>query len=151
MSDRLNTSLPGFSIINGNYVMDDGLLEIELFGTTAGTGYDQLQVNGLVDLDGGALDLLLHFGPQLGDEFVIIKNDGTDAVLGQFAGLTQGAAFTQTYGGQSYNFAIDYYGLTGNDVVLRVGPPSTIPAPGAILLAGIGAGLLGWLRRRRTL
>jgi hypothetical protein len=162
--DRAQTSLAGSSAIRGNYALDTaGTLEIELFGTTAGTGYDQLLVYGGVNLDadskgGGALDLKLNFSPAIGDQFTIIDNDLADAISGRFAGLSDMATLNEAYLGTTYRFQISYSAFgAGNDVLLKVldkidqVTPVAIPAPGAMLLGGIGVSLLAWLRRRRTL
>lgn len=95
-----------------------GTYQAELGGSSACTGYDQLKVNGTVNLNGAQLETVLYKGyqPATGSQYTIIKNDGNDAVQGTFAGLKQGATFNL----DGYLFKINYKGGDGNDVVLTV-------------------------------
>ncbi len=98
----------GISAINGNYALDSsGKLNIDIDGITAGTGFDQLIINGVVDLNadsstGGTLDLDPSFA-----FFIIIDYDGADTVSGNFSGLTDGASFNETFGNNLFTFTID--------------------------------------------
>jgi hypothetical protein len=113
---------PGTTTINGNYSLASaGALDIELSGLSPGAGYDQLEVNGLVNLNsnngtGGLLDVILGFAPSLGQSFTLIENDGADAIAGQFAGLSEGASFNEVFAGFQYTFDISYLDGDGNDV-----------------------------------
>jgi fibronectin-binding autotransporter adhesin len=127
------TLAPGDSpgvLTTGSLVMTGGAhLSVELGGATPGL-YDQLQVHGLVFLNGATLDgaLVGGFMPTLGESFTIIDNDGNDPVLNQFAGLAEGA--TTIFGGVA--FSISYHGGDGNDVTLTAlanhAPVNTVPA-----------------------
>jgi fibronectin-binding autotransporter adhesin len=89
-------------------------LRIELKGTNAGITYDQVNVAGVVALGNAALNATLEFGSVVSNKFIIINNDGADAVSGTFAGLPEGV--TTLLGGAT--FRISYVGGDGNDVVL---------------------------------
>jgi hypothetical protein len=129
--------------IQGDLSMAPGaVFEIELNGPIPGSGYGQVQVNGGVNLNGATLNLQPGFAATPGAAFLILVNDGTDAVVGTFAGLAEGAVFSA--GGQV--FTISYRGGSGgNDVVVtRVNaPPSHFTnigfvSPNVVQLRGSG-------------
>jgi Ca2+-binding RTX toxin-like protein len=88
-------------------------------GSSPGAGYDQVKVTGAVSLGGATLDasLIGGFVPTFGQAFIIIDNDGNDAVTGTFAGLAEGAVVE--VGGTAMQ--ITYEGGDGNDVALMTG------------------------------
>jgi hypothetical protein len=128
---QLNPGLsPGVFTIDGNYTQAAlGTLNVELNGTAAGTGYDQLIVNGDVMLD-GTLNATLGFSFVEGDTFLILDNTASSAVAGTFAGLLEGQFVTFANGRRAQ---ITYQGgLTNNDVVLvGANAPPTLGAIGS--------------------
>lgn len=121
---------------NVNWSTGSPAFVVEVNGTTAGSGYDQLSVTGTVNLTGATLSGSAGFTPPTGASFVIIDNDGVDAITGTFAGLPQGA--TIVLSGQA--FTISYSGGSGNDVVLSAAKPNLAlnnsVAPGGTALPG---------------
>ncbi len=102
----------------GNTVLQAGsILEVELNGSSVGgsLGYDQVDIDGTIGIGGAILAVDLGFQAADGQEFLIIDNDGSDAIVGTFAGLPEGTAFDV----DGKRFYITYVGGDGNDVVLQ--------------------------------
>jgi hypothetical protein len=78
-------------------------------------GYSQLVAGGPVDLGGSTLSLALGFTPLVGDSFTLVTTSAPNGIRGTFAGLHEGAIFTQ--GG--FTFRIRYQrGHDGKSVVI---------------------------------
>jgi hypothetical protein len=90
----------------------DTTLSMELNDTTPGTGYDQLDVKGTVNVGGARLSIVSRFTPASRASFTLVLNDGTDPFVDAFAGLAEGAKvrvagrdFTLSYrGGEETSF-----------------------------------------------
>ena len=81
---------------------------------TAGVDYDQLNVTGTVDLTGAILVATGSIAAVSNQQIILINNDGSEAVIGTFAGLPEGSLVTVN----GKNFRLTYFGNDGNDVVL---------------------------------
>ncbi|MFO0868155.1 MAG: PKD domain-containing protein [Pirellulales bacterium] len=88
---------------------------VQLTGSTPGSEYDQLRVTGGVSLAGDTLTVTLGYVPALGEQFVVIDNDGVDPVTGNFRDLPEGSLLVLG----TTALRITYAGGDGNDVVLE--------------------------------
>ncbi|MDY6986881.1 MAG: Calx-beta domain-containing protein [Thermodesulfobacteriota bacterium] len=122
------TVAPGMSpgvLATGNVsFIDNSNFDLEIGGTSAGIGagfHDQLNVSGTVVIGDNVTLLQSSFGgfvPVLGNSFVIINNDASDAVSGHFVGLPEGTVMSN-FLGSGVDATITYMGDTGNDVVIK--------------------------------
>lgn len=67
---------------------------------------------------GNTVNLTLNYSPATGTELMVVNNTGLDFISGEFSNLTNGQSVTLSYGGSTYKFVVNYYGGTGNDLVL---------------------------------
>jgi alpha-tubulin suppressor-like RCC1 family protein len=74
---------------------------------------DQLYVSGI------AASISLAHAPQPGSILTLVNNTGSDFILGRFSNLAHGQKITLVYDGKAYDFVANYYGGTGNDLVLH--------------------------------
>ncbi len=95
----------------GNVALGTGaVLRADLNSNTAN---DTLNVTGTIDVTGSTLALYVNGPLTVGTAFTLVSNDGTDPVIGQFAGGTTIAATNDP----RYSFTLNYAGGDGNDIV----------------------------------
>nr|MBD1903447.1 cadherin-like domain-containing protein [Coleofasciculus sp. FACHB-125] len=115
----------GIGILNTGSVnfTNGSRFNVELGGTSAGNGigfYDQLNVTGTVTIGTSAVlntSLFSGFTPGGGNTFIIVNNDGVDAINGKFNGLAQGTTVNL---GSGINATISYAAGDGNDIALSL-------------------------------
>ncbi|MEM8526918.1 MAG: T9SS type A sorting domain-containing protein [Bacteroidota bacterium] len=110
-------SSPGCLSFKQNESLAGVVLEVEIDGSVVCDDYDQISVLGTIDITDATLDLSGTYSPEtIGETFLLIDNDDTDAVVGAFSGLAEGAILELN----GAELQLSYQGGDGNDVELTV-------------------------------
>jgi len=146
---------PGVSGIGTTSILQTGSVtlalgsnfNVDINGTIAGTAYDQLKVNGTLNITGSNLVVTAGSGLSIGSTFFIVLNDGTDSIVGTFA---QGSTITASNGD---TFLINYFangdgGSLSNDISLTL---TGVPEPATWIPAISVVALIIYLELRRAL
>ncbi len=67
----------------------------------------------------GTMTLTLNCALPTGTNLTVVKNTSQGFITGSFSNLVQGKTITLSYSGLTYQFIVNYYGGTGNDLVLQ--------------------------------
>ncbi|MBN1507359.1 MAG: PEP-CTERM sorting domain-containing protein, partial [Sedimentisphaerales bacterium] len=167
-NDSLYDTYPDISGTNVVWIGGD-VWDSEIYSTFAGqlttdsTNHESVAISGTNVVwsawDGTDFEVYSNFAGQLtnnntDDRFpdisatnVVWVNEG--GIITSFAGqLTTRNSSRPAISGTN----VAWLGYDGHwEVYMANWDSATVPAPGGVLLAGMGAGLVGWLRRRRTL
>ena len=103
-----------------------GTFDIGLVATVTGTltaafgGGSEIPLSATaLTATGCVVNLSLNYAPPTGTTLVVVKNTGPGFINGTFVNLAQGQQVTLNYGGVDYKFVANYYGGSGNDLVLQ--------------------------------
>jgi autotransporter-associated beta strand protein len=144
-NDTAGTFNESIGILNLNGAVNlnvaNATLDVQLNGTTAGTGYDRvaLGASGSISNNGANLKVTLGYTPAPGDKFTIVQVNGTSSALtlgtfgslnGVISSMTQGATIVDPDSGQSFRISYRAEGSTfdmgagnGNDIMLEAISP----------------------------
>jgi hypothetical protein len=89
-----------------------------LVATYGSAGDIPVTVSGLT-ATGNTATIGLNFAPLPGTNLTLVNNTGLSPIVGSFSNLAHGQSLNLSYGGVLYQFFANYYGGTGNDLVLQ--------------------------------